>query len=35
MELQSREELETVGWPSMLRSCPVNRPYWVSNFVVE
>jgi hypothetical protein len=35
MELSGREELETVGWPSVLRSCPVNRPYWVSNFVVE
>ncbi|MCK4680411.1 DUF3160 domain-containing protein, partial [bacterium] len=35
MELSGREELEAVGWPSILRSCPVNRPYWVSNFVVE
>ncbi len=34
-ELSSREELETVGWPSVLRSCPVSRPYWVSRFVAE
>ncbi len=34
-ELADREELDAVGWPSVLRSCPVNRPYWVRRFVVE
>jgi len=35
MELMDRDELATVGWPTVLRSCPVNRPYWVNRFVVE
>jgi hypothetical protein len=35
MELADRGELAAVGWPTMLRTCPVNRPYWVRRFVVE
>jgi hypothetical protein len=35
MELADRGELAAVGWPTMLQTCPVNRPYWVRRFVVE
>ena len=35
MELEGREELESAGWPTVMRSCPVNRPYWVRRFVAE
>ena len=35
MELSGRGELAAVGWPTVLRTCPVNRPYWVRRFVVE
>ena len=35
MELADRGELAAVGWPTVLRTCPVNRPYWVRRFVVE
>ncbi|MCK4409500.1 MAG: DUF3160 domain-containing protein, partial [Candidatus Eisenbacteria sp.] len=34
-ELADRKELAAVGWPTMLRACPVNRPHWVRRFVVE
>ncbi|HYW68413.1 MAG TPA: DUF3160 domain-containing protein [bacterium] len=35
MELAGREEMASIGWPTVLLSCPVNRPYWVSRFLVE
>ena len=35
MELADRKELEQVGWPTILRSCPVTRPYWVRRFIVD
>lgn len=35
MEMADRDELESVGWPTVMRSCPVIRPYWVRRFVVE
>ncbi|MFH1688852.1 MAG: DUF3160 domain-containing protein [Candidatus Eisenbacteria bacterium] len=35
MELADREELSSVGWPTILNSCPVSRPYWVRRFVTE
>jgi hypothetical protein len=34
-ELEDREELQSAGWPTVLLSCPVIRPYWVRAFVVE
>lgn len=35
MELMSRSELESTGWPTVLTSCPVVRPYWVERFVTH
>lgn len=35
MELAGRDELESVGWPTVMHSCPVVRPYWVRRFVTE
>lgn len=35
MELPSREELERTGWPSVLRACPVVRPYWATHLIME
>jgi hypothetical protein len=35
MELEDRDELSSAGWPTVLLSCPVIRPYWVREFVVE
>jgi hypothetical protein len=34
-ELDDRAELTTQGWPTVLRTCPPARPYWVRDFVVE
>lgn len=34
MELGSREEMERTGWPTVLRACPVVRPYWTSGLIV-
>jgi hypothetical protein len=35
MELESREELERRGWPAVLRSCPVVRPYWAAGLITH
>jgi len=35
MELESREELERTGWPTVLRACPVIRPYWAAGLIAQ